>query len=130
MRAEHNSDIMSFIAQFAKRNEITTATFTALGALKSAKLGFYNQEKHEYSEMPLTTPQEIACCVGNISLKEGEPFVHAHAVLADENGNTLGGHLLGGRVFAAEIHVTELTGANLIRKHDAVTGLALWDMQP
>jgi hypothetical protein len=72
------------------------------------------------------TPQEVASCIGNISIKEGEPFVHAHAVLADQNGNTKAGHLIEGKVFAAEIHLTELIGEELVRKDDAVTGLSLW----
>jgi len=30
---------------------------------------------------------------GNVALKEGEPFIHAHVVLSDHNMQTLGGHL-------------------------------------
>ena len=126
LRAKHDSDIIDFLTEFAKKNEIATAAFTAIGALKSAKLGFYDQEKHEYSEESLSAPQEIASCIGNISPKENKPFTHAHAVLTDQNGKTCGGHLLGGKVFAAEIHLTELEGAKLTRKNDVVTGLSLW----
>jgi len=128
IRAEHDSDLIKSVAELAKKNEITTATFTAIGALKNAKLGFYNQKKHDYSETLLSTPQEIASCIGNVSMKDDEPFVHAHAVLADQNGNTNAGHLLEGKVFAAEIHLTELVGAKLIRKTDPVTGLSLWEI--
>ena len=127
-RAEHDSEIIYFITEMAKKNKIVTATFTAIGALKNAKLGFYDQEKHEYSELVLSSPQEIASCTGNVSLKRNEPFVHAHAVLADRNGKTNGGHLLEGKVFAAEVHLIELVGKELIRKNDAITGLSLWDM--
>jgi len=91
-------------------------------------LGFYDQQKNEYSEELLDAPQEIASCVGNISLKDGAPFVHAHAVLGGQNGIVKGGHLLAGRVFAAEIHLAELLGERIERKNDAVTGLSLWDI--
>ena len=128
MRAEHDLDIITFFNNVAKKHGITTATFTVIGALKSAKLGFYDQNKHEYLENLLSTPQEIASCVGNISTKEGEPFVHAHAVLADMDGNAKGGHLLEGKVFAAEIHLFELVGEKIVRTNDAVTGLSLWDI--
>ena len=126
VRAEHDSDLIKSVAELAKKNGIVTATFTAIGALKNAKLGFYDQKKHEYSETLLSTPQEIASCIGNVSIKDDNPFIHAHAVLADQNGNTNAGHLLEGKVFAAEIHLTELVGAKLIRKNDPVTGLSLW----
>jgi len=128
LRAKHDSDIIKFVTEMAKKNGIMTATFTAIGALKDAKLGFYDQKKHEYLETMLSAPQEIASCVGNISMKDGIPFVHAHAVLADQNDNIKAGHLLGGKVFAAEVHLTELVGSKLVRKNDAVTGLSLWDI--
>jgi predicted DNA-binding protein with PD1-like motif len=128
VRVKHDSDIINFVTNVAKEHGILTAAFTAIGTLKCAKLGFYNQEKHEYLETLLSYPQEIASCVGNISLKEGEPFVHAHAVLADLNGNTKAGHLLEGKVFAAEVHIIELIGEKIVRRNDAVTGLSLWDI--
>jgi len=61
-------------------------------------------------------------------LKKGEPFVHAHAVLVDQTGDVKAGHLLEGRVFAAEIHIVELVGEKVVRKNDAATGLSLWDI--
>ncbi len=127
-RATYDTDLLVSMNEIAKNNKISTATFTAIGALKNAKLGFYDQERHRYSEISLSTPQEIASCIGNISLKDNEPFVHAHVILADREGSTKGGHLLQGRVFAVEIHLTELSGRKLVRKRDAVTGLSLWDL--
>ena len=129
VRAEHDSDLVQFVTELAEKKGITVATFTAIGALKCAKLGFYDQERQEYREMILDSPHEIASCVGNISVKDGRPFVHAHAVLADKNGNTKAGHLLEGVVFAAEVHLRELKGAKLERKYDKVTGLSLWDIE-
>ena len=128
VRVKHGSDIIDFVTNVAKQQGIMTASFTAIGALKSAKLGFYNQEKHEYFETLLSSPQEIASCIGNISLKEGAPFVHAHAVLAGPDGNTKAGHLLEGKVFAAEVHLIELIGEKIVRRNDDVTGLSLWDI--
>ena len=127
VRVEHNSDLIQFITELAEKENIVVATITAVGALKKAKLGFYNQEKHEYQEIRIDSPHEIACCVGNVSIKDGRPFVHAHAVLADKNGNTKAGHLFEGMVFAAEVHLRELKGAVLERKYDEVTGLSLWE---
>ncbi len=128
IRPEHCSDLIHSIMEFATNNQISAATFTAIGALKSAELGFYSQDEHEYFELPLPGPLEIASCVGNISLREGKPFVHAHAVLADSNCVAKGGHLIRGEVFAAEVHLTELIGRNIVRKYDSITGLSLWNL--
>jgi predicted DNA-binding protein with PD1-like motif len=127
VRVEHNSDLIQFITDLIKKEEIKVASITAVGALKQAKLGFYNQKEHKYQEIKINSPHEIACCIGNISTKDGRQFVHAHAVLADENGNTKAGHLLEGTVFAAEVHLCELEGSELKRKYDKETGLTLWE---
>jgi len=126
VRLKHGADVNAEILNIAKDNKIHAATFTLIGALKRAKISYYNQEKKEYKLMELQGPHEIASCTGNISLHEGKPFVHAHVVLADEHGNTKSGHLLEGVVFAAELHIQELTGSKLEREHDETTGLALW----
>lgn len=128
IRAEHDADLIKFIREVAEENGIEAGTFTVIGTLKEAKLEFYNQERCEYQEMTIQKPCEIASCVGNISLKGGDPFVHAHAVLADRDGRTRGGHLSEARVFAAEIHLQVLEGPKLERKHDEVTDLSLWEL--
>jgi predicted DNA-binding protein with PD1-like motif len=129
VRVEHDADLVRFVAEFSVENNIEVGSFTAVGALKSAKLGFYEQKKHNYLEVEQPFPCEIASCVGNISLKNDEVFVHAHVVLADEKGRIKAGHLLEGKVFAAEVHFAELLGERLERDHDKVTGLSLWKLK-
>jgi predicted DNA-binding protein with PD1-like motif len=129
VRVEHDADLAKFVTEFSTENNIKLGSFTAVGALKSAKIGFYDQKKHEYLEVKQPFPCEIASCVGNISLKNCEVFVHAHVVLADEKGGVRAGHLLEGKVFAAEVHIAELLGEKLERDHDKVTGLSLWKLK-
>jgi predicted DNA-binding protein with PD1-like motif len=126
IRAKHDSDLVKFITELAEERGITTAAFAVIGAVKHAKLGFYDQEKHEYREITVDSPHEIASCTGNVSLTNGKPFVHAHVVLAGKNGNTKAGHLIEATVFAAEIHLHELKGMKLKREYDEETGLSLW----
>ncbi len=128
VRLNYGDDLIDSVTELAKNKAIKAGTFTAIGALKRAKLGYYDQKNHEYREMTIDTPHEMASCVGNVSLKDGEPFTHAHVVLADETGNTKAGHLLEGTVFAAEVHLRQLTGPKLEREYDELTGLSLWEM--
>ena len=129
IRAKHNSDLITFIADRAEEEKISVATFTAIGALKRAKIAFYNQKNHKYKTIPLDFPLEIASCVGNISIKDGKPFVHTHAVLADSKGDTKAGHLIEGKIFACEIHLQEMQGKKLERTFDKTTALSLWNLK-
>ena len=129
LRLKHDADLVQSITSFARSRGIEAASFAAIGALKRARLGYYDQKSHQYREMEIDSPHEMASCVGNVSLKDGEPFIHAHVVLADETGNTKAGHLFEGVVFAAEVHLRQLEGPRLERKYDEVTGLSLWNME-
>ena len=126
VRLEHDADLVQSITELARSDRVKAGSFTAIGALRRARLGYYDQKNHGYREMEIDTPHEIAGCIGNVSLKDGEPFVHVHVVLADETGNTKAGHLFEGVVFAAEVHLRELEGPRLERKYDEATGLSLW----
>ena len=129
VRLKHDADLVQSIAELASSRAIEAGSFTAIGALKRARLGYYDQKNHEYREMKIDSPHEMASCIGNISLKDGEPFAHVHVVLADETGNTKGGHLLEGIVFAAEVYLRQLEGPKLEREYDEVTGLSLWNVE-
>jgi predicted DNA-binding protein with PD1-like motif len=129
VQLKHGVDLVQSITELARNRGIEAGSFTAIGALQCARLGYYDQRDHEYREIRIDSPHEMASCVGNISLKDGEPFVHAHAVLADQTGNAKGGHLSEGIVFAAEVHLRQLKGPRLERKYDEATGLSLWNVE-
>ncbi|WP_369425754.1 PPC domain-containing DNA-binding protein [Methanothrix sp.] len=123
---QHGSDIMEAIRDAAADLSIYAGFFSVIGALSSVDLAYYDQKEKVYRQRSFEGEFEIASCTGNISLKDGQRFVHAHIALADKNYNLFGGHLLGGRVFAAELHIMGLEGEPPVREYDPVTGLFLW----
>ena len=93
----------------------------------SATLGSYDQNQQVYVTYKKKEPLEIVNCTGNVSLREGNVAVHAHAVLADIDGQTIGGHIFSETViYAGEIYAQELLGDPLEREYDEKTGLPLW----
>lgn len=123
---QHGSDIMEAIRDAAADLSIYAGFFSVIGALSSVDLAYYDQKEKVYRQRSFEGEFEIASCTGNISLKDGQRFVHAHIALADKNYNLFGGHLLCGRVFAAELHIMGLEGEPPVREYDPVTGLFLW----
>lgn len=124
---KHDSELARSVVKFAREKRVKMAFFTVVGAVKQARLAYYDQVEHEYQKIELDRPLEIANCFGNLSLKNGKPFAHVHAVLADKAGKTYAGHLIRATVFAAELHLQELLGKKLEREYDQTTGLALWE---
>jgi|SRR5579859_1572791 len=126
-RLPTGSDLVEEIERFAAEQELRAAWVSAVGALSRAAFAYYNQTIRQYKEMASPRHHELFGFVGNLSMRDGRPFLHAHAGFADINGEPLGGHLLKGCVvWVAELEIRELIGVELVRELDEMTGLALW----
>jgi predicted DNA-binding protein with PD1-like motif len=126
-RLERGDDVLQGLTDFCRGSGIEVGFIEALGALEKGGVGFYDHEARVYREIRFDEGMEIASLVGNISRKDGEAFLHCHAILADRDGRCFGGHLLEGNVaFACEFRITILEGVVPERSFDEATGLALW----
>ncbi|RLC22318.1 MAG: DNA-binding protein [Deltaproteobacteria bacterium] len=125
----HGLDLLEEITAVCERENIRLGRVEAIGAVKSARIGYYDQEAREYRFLTLDQPLEILSLIGNVSLRDGRPMVHAHITLADASGKAWGGHLAPGTViFACEITLEAFEGPRLERAFDDETGLPLWTM--
>lgn len=126
-RLATGSDLVEEIEHHCAEQGVLAAQVSAIGAVRRARFAYYEQHDHRYLELETDTHHEITGFVGNVSLRDDRPFLHAHATFADAAGGCVGGHLLAGiEVFAAEVVITELADVSLVRRHDEETGLALW----
>jgi len=126
-RLQHGEDLLNSLTKLCRENNVHLGKVTAIGAVQRARLEYYNQWNKQYEESALSKPLEITSLVGNISLRDGDPIVHAHVNLADSDGNVYGGHLAEGTVVFATEYVIEIYEGNALeREFDGVTGLPLW----
>jgi hypothetical protein len=88
------------LAEFAVKNHLTVAHFTALGAFDSAVIGWFDPDKKAYKTMKLNEEMEVTSLVGNITRdRNGNPVVHAHCVVSLlRNGAVYAGHLIEGHI--------------------------------
>ncbi|HTR34543.1 MAG TPA: DUF296 domain-containing protein [Bryobacteraceae bacterium] len=91
-------EVESGLTEFAEKNHVTAAHFTAVGAFSSALLGWTDPEKRAFKKIEVNQEAEVAAFAGDITLINGKPNVHTHTVLALSDGSTKGGHLLEGHV--------------------------------
>ncbi len=125
---ERGEDLLESLEEIIIKAEIEAGFVQVLGAVKKARMGYFNQSSMEYEIHEFNKPMEILHCMGNISLSQEEkPTLHAHIVLGDNGGNAFGGHLeKGTEVFVAETIIQEYHGKPQQRKKDPESGLTLW----
>jgi predicted DNA-binding protein with PD1-like motif len=131
--AEHTStliidkgeDVISTITEVAKDNNIQNAFLSGLGAVEKISCGYYNLEEKKYYFINYEGLFEVVSMTGNIMLKEGQPFVHLHAVFTDENNQAFGGHVEEMRVGVTLEVQLNLVSGNIRREYNQDIGLFL-----
>jgi uncharacterized protein len=92
---ETGDELAGGLLRFAKEQDLSAASFKAVGALSSVRLGWLSWETKQYEpSVTLDEQVELLSLIGDVALKDGEPMVHAHAVIGKKDGTAHGGHLL------------------------------------
>ncbi len=126
-KLEFGGDLLRELTAVCKEKDIILGSVEALGAVQKARIGYYDQQKREYRFIEIDKRLEITKLTGNVSVRDGEPMVHAHITLADSEGHAFGGHLAEGTViFACEFIMNSYEGPCYNRDFDQQTGLPLW----
>jgi predicted DNA-binding protein with PD1-like motif len=127
-RFKTGDDLLECLNDLVLRNQVSAGSFTAIGAVEKATVGYF-VGSGKYSNISLQGPLEIVSLLGNVSMKEGAPFVHAHITLSDKDGKTYGGHLMPGTTVGATFELTlhSYDHIELTRKFDPDTKLFLLD---
>jgi uncharacterized protein len=121
---ETGDEVMAGLKEFARRENVRAARFTAIGAFQTATLAYFDWEKKDYLQIPVREQTEVLVLAGDIAWKDDEPVAHVHVVLGRRDGSTVGGHLCDAIVRPTlEVMLTQ-AGA-LERRVDPESGLAL-----
>ena len=75
-------DVAAGLAEFAKKNHLTDAHFSAIGAFGSAVIGWSDRPKKAFKVVRINEEMEVSAFNGNITRdQDGKPVVHAHCVV-------------------------------------------------
>lgn len=109
VRFSPGDEILSGLTDLAKAQGIESAQVTGLGGLSSALLAFGDPSKGSYvfKLVPVDEKSELVSLDGTVSERDGEPYVHLHAVVALADGSTRGGHVL-------ELHVAPIAEVTVL----------------
>ena len=128
VRLHTGEEIMQIVQQFAQEQKIKNAAVIGIGAAENLDLGYWDREKREYARRQFADPHELLSLSGNLSWRDGSPFLHAHVLLANRDFAVTGGHLFAATITAtAELQIWpgEL---ELRREMDESVGMKLWDL--
>jgi uncharacterized protein len=120
-------EAFSGLQEFAEKFHVSSAHFTAIGALNRATLGWFDPDRKMYKKIPINGQHEVIGMSGDIALYQGKPVVHTHMLVGSPDGTTRAGHVLDAYVSPTlEVMVTADPIA-MQKRFDPDTDLTLID---
>jgi len=120
-------EAFSGLQAFAEQYHVTSAHFTAIGAVSGATVGWFNPQLKMYKKIQIVGQHEVIGMSGDIALYQGKPVVHTHMIVGDPDGILRGGHVLGANVSPTlEVMVT-VDPVAMQKRFDPATDLTLID---
>src|SRR6202046_1794354 len=120
-------EAFSGLLEFAEQYHVTSAHFTAIGALNGATLGWFDLQRKMYKKIPVDGQHEVIGMSGDIALYQRKPVVHTHMVVGNPDGTTQGGHVLDAYASPTlEVMVT-VDPITMQKRFDPATDLTLID---
>jgi hypothetical protein len=125
IRLKPTEDLKESLKSFVQQNNIQSGfILTAVGSLQQATLRFANQNSSKVFKQKF----EIVSLVGTLSTHG----IHLHISVSDQNGKTIGGHLLEGCLIytTAEIVIGTSEDFIFMRTRDEKTGYKELEIKP
>jgi predicted DNA-binding protein with PD1-like motif len=128
LRLYTGEEIVATATEFARAQSIDAGEVSAIGAAYDVVLGYFDRATKQYERHAVEGEVEIVSLLGNLAIKEGQPFAHLHAAVAGRDFRPYAGHLFEGKAGATcEIVIRPMKGYAQ-RTKDEATGLFLLDL--
>ena len=124
---DNHVEVAAAIAAFCAEKGILAGNIMGLGAVSEATFRFLDPSTLKYVDKTFTEQMEITNLTGNISQKDGKPYLHLHVTASRSDYTCVGGHLLEGTINGAcELYVEAFPGVEIGRYADPDTGINLY----
>ena len=126
VRIDPNEEIIEQITKIAKKEKITLANISGIGATNHFIIGVYEVLKKQYHSFEYKGNFEILSLNGTITQKENQPYLHLHMSAANDKKEVVGGHLNFASISATCELVIDIINGSINRQFDEITGLNLF----
>ncbi len=121
---EKGEKVIETLTNFCIHNNIKSAQLSGIGAVKNVDIGAYDIDSKDYIHRIFDQILELLSFQGNVALKDGVPFIHAHITLGTHSMEVFGGHLFEMEIAAVGEFIIHDFKDKTFRKHNEEIGLA------
>ena len=128
LRLDPGEEVLACLTKLVETENIQLGTVSALGAANNITIGIFDTAEKNYYARQYTGDYEISSLIGNVTRKDGEPYLHLHITI----GNPVTGELHAGHLSSCTISATlelflQVWSGQIGRKFSDRVGLNLLD---
>ena len=102
LRLDPGEEIVASLTRLVEQEQVQLGNVTAIGAANDVTIGIFSTQEKQYHARRYQGDYEISALVGNVTRKEGEPYLHLHITI----GNPVTGEVHAGHLTSATISAT------------------------
>lgn len=102
LRLDPGEEIVASLIRLVEQEQVQLGSVTAIGAANDVTIGIFSTQEKQYHARRYQGDYEISALVGNVTRKEGEPYLHLHITI----GNPVTGEVHAGHLTSATISAT------------------------
>lgn len=125
IRLDRGEEVMASLTRFVREQNLRSGSILGIGAVEETVLGYYDARSGEYLRKAFPGEAELVVFAGNITLVDGAPFIHAHAVISDADFQARSGHFFSGVIAVTGEFQLRANGVTIERELDSAIGLKL-----
>ena len=118
-------EVMSGLTQWMKAETVRGAQLQGIGALSSARFGWFDLARKAYKNVDVNEQCECVSIIGDVGVAETGSALHVHGAVATSDGSVKGGHLLHA-VASPTMEIFAIECAELAKTKDEATTLELF----
>ena len=102
LRLDPGEEIVASLTRLVEQEQVQLGSVTAIGAANDVTIGIFSTQEKQSHARRYQGDYEISALVGNVTRKEGEPYLHLHITI----GNPVTGEVHAGHLTSATISAT------------------------
>ena len=102
LRLDPGEEIVASLTRLVEQEQVQLGSVTAIGAANDVTIGIFSTQEKQYHARRYQGDYEISALVGNVTRKEGKPYLHLHITI----GNPATGEVHAGHLTSATISAT------------------------
>ncbi len=124
VRLQKGDELVSSLLSLIERESVLSGRVSGIGATDDVTIGVFNPKTKVYTKVRVTEDMEILSISGNLTRKNGEPYVHIHGSFASLE-RVYGGHVNDCVISATAELIIDLYDVEVERFFDEESGLNL-----